>query len=82
MFLIFIADGKTAAKHGEKGRKTAETHPKSAFGWVLNGWVLGRSLRGFPDKNKTNQGRKEGQDYHPNKNLSRLKEILEAINSA
>ena len=33
--------------HGEKGKKTAKTHPESAFGWVLIGWVLGRSLKVF-----------------------------------
>ena len=27
--------------HGAKGRKTANTHPESAFGWVLIGWALG-----------------------------------------
>ena len=32
--------------HGEKGRKTEETHPESAFGWVLIGWALGSSLKG------------------------------------
>ena len=30
--------------HGAKGRKTANTHPESAFAWVLIGWALGRSL--------------------------------------
>ena len=30
--------------HGAKGRKTANTHPEPAFGWVLIGWALGRSL--------------------------------------
>ena len=30
--------------HGAKGRKTANTHPESAFGWVLIGWALGLSL--------------------------------------
>ena len=30
--------------HGEKGRTTAKTHPESAFGWVLIGWVLRSSL--------------------------------------
>ena len=30
--------------HGAKGRKTANTHPESAFGWVLIGWACGRSL--------------------------------------
>ena len=44
MFLATMADGKTAAKQGEKGRETANTHPESAFGWVLIGWALGRSL--------------------------------------
>ena len=29
---------------GEKGRKTAKTHLEAASGWVLIGWVLGRSL--------------------------------------
>ena len=28
----------------EKGRKTAKTHPESAFRWALIGWVLGLSL--------------------------------------
>ena len=30
---------------GEKGRKTAKTHPESTSGWVLIGWVLDLSLR-------------------------------------
>ena len=29
--------------HGAKRRGTANTHPESAFGWVLIGWALGRS---------------------------------------
>ena len=33
--------------HGEKGRKTAKTHPESTFGRVLLGWVLWRSLKLF-----------------------------------
>ena len=44
VFQATMADSKTAASWGEKGRKTTETHPESAFGWVLIGWVLGRSL--------------------------------------
>ena len=43
MFLATIADGKQLLRW-EKGRKTAKTHPESAFGWVLIGWALGRSL--------------------------------------
>ena len=31
--------------HGAKGGQTANTHPESAFGWVLIGWALGRLLR-------------------------------------
>ena len=31
--------------HGAKGNN-ANTHPESAFGWVLIGWALGRSLTG------------------------------------
>ena len=31
--------------NGANGRKTANTHPESAFGWVLIGWALGRPLR-------------------------------------
>ena len=42
MFLVTVADGQTAA-HGAKGRKP-NTHPESAFGWVLIGRALGRSL--------------------------------------
>ena len=30
--------------HGAKGRKTANTHPESFFGWALIGWAVGRSL--------------------------------------
>ena len=43
MVFATIADGKTTALWGE-ARKTAKTHPKSAFGWSLIRWVLGRSL--------------------------------------
>ena len=35
-------------RHGEEGRKTA-TQPEPAFGWVLIGWVLGRSVSCDPD---------------------------------
>ena len=34
-------------KNGEKDRQTVKTHPESAskpLGWVLIGWILGRSL--------------------------------------
>ena len=41
--LATVADKKTAASW-EKGRKTAKTQFESAFGWVLIGRVLGRSL--------------------------------------
>ena len=43
MFLATVADGEAAAP-GEQGRKTSKTQPESAFGWVLIGWVFGRSL--------------------------------------
>ena len=43
MFLATVADGQQLL-HGAKGRETANTHPESAFGWVLIGWALGRSL--------------------------------------
>ena len=33
-----VADGQTAASWGER-KKTASTHPESAFGWVLIGWA-------------------------------------------
>ena len=33
--------------HGEKGKKTAKNRPESAFGWVLIGWALERSLNYF-----------------------------------
>ena len=46
MFLATVADGQTAASHGAKG-KHANIHPESAFGWVLIGWALGRSLMCF-----------------------------------
>ena len=35
--------------HGAKGRKTANTHPESAFGWVLIGWALGCSLISYKE---------------------------------
>ena len=34
--------------HEVKRRKTANTHPESAFGWVFIGWALGRSLK-YPE---------------------------------
>ena len=40
MLLATIADRKTAASWGG-GKKTAKTHPESAFGWVLTGGPLG-----------------------------------------
>ena len=43
MFLATIADRRTAASWGGE-KKVQKTHPESAFGWVLIGWVLGRSL--------------------------------------
>ena len=51
-WLATIADGKTTARttaklHWGEGKKTTKTQPEPAFGWVLIGWVLGRSLR-FP----------------------------------
>ena len=42
--LAMVADGKTAASW-EEGKRNCKTHPESAFGWVLIGWVLGRSLK-------------------------------------
>ena len=39
-----VADGQTAASWGEE-KKTANTHPESAFGWVLIGGPLGARLR-------------------------------------
>ena len=33
--------------HGEKGRKTANPHPESTFGWVLIGWALGWLLNTY-----------------------------------
>ena len=43
VFLATIADGKQLLR-GEKGRTPAQTHPKSALGWVLIGRALARSL--------------------------------------
>ena len=43
LFLATLADRKQPL-HGEKRRETAKTHPEPAFGWVLIGWALGRSL--------------------------------------
>ena len=43
---MFLQRSLTAKQllHGAKGRKTAHTHPESAFGRVLIGWALRRSL--------------------------------------
>ena len=41
MFLATVADRQTAASRGE-GKKDCKHSP--AFGWVLIGWALGRSL--------------------------------------
>ena len=44
MFLATVADGQKQLLHGAKGRKTANTHPESAFG---PHWALGRSWSFF-----------------------------------
>ena len=56
MFWATITDGKPAASDkatlGEKGRETAKTQPEPAIGWVLFGWVPGRSLSNNNHNNK------------------------------
>ena len=42
--LLHGAKGRKQLLHGAKGRETANTHPESAFGWVLIGRALGRLL--------------------------------------
>ena len=42
--LATIADSKAAASWGER-KKTAKTQLEPAFGWLLIGWALGRSLK-------------------------------------
>ena len=46
MFLKTVTNNHTTAPWGD-GKKTANTQPESAFGWVLIGWALGHLLKGF-----------------------------------